>query len=138
MFPPSGPLLKTIDLPSGEKADDATWVPLSKRVSCLVPVPSGFCVTAAGYFHFLKETGLDEFIRTTLKGLDTKNLSDLQKRGFFGHLMSPNRLCVSMSRQKRVLVVAGDSQLLEHELARESVPALVDFHDLCRTQGVVL
>lgn len=46
-----------------------------------VPVPSGFTVTATAYFHFLKETGLDEFIKTTLKGLDTKNLKDLQKRG---------------------------------------------------------
>ena len=46
-----------------------------------VPVPSGFAVTADGYFHFLKETGLDEFIRTTLKGLDTKNFKDLQRCG---------------------------------------------------------
>ena len=46
-----------------------------------VPVPSGFTITATAYFHFLKETHLDEFIRVTLKGLDTKNLKDLQKRG---------------------------------------------------------
>jgi pyruvate,water dikinase len=46
-----------------------------------VPVPSGFTVTATAYFHFLKETKLDAFIRATLKGLDTKNLKDLQRCG---------------------------------------------------------
>jgi pyruvate,water dikinase len=46
-----------------------------------VPVPSGFIVTASAYFYFLKSTGLDEFIRTTLKGLDTKNLKELERCG---------------------------------------------------------
>jgi len=61
------------------------------------------------------------------------------KRRYFGHLISPNRLCVSMSRQKRLLVVAGDSAMLDHELAWEAVPALVDFHALChRGEGAIL
>ena len=42
-----------------------------------VPVPSGFVVTASAYFYFLKSTGLDGFIATTLKGLNTKNLKEL-------------------------------------------------------------
>lgn len=46
-----------------------------------VPVPSGFTVTASAYFYFLEKTGLDKFIKTTLKGLNTKNLKDLQRRG---------------------------------------------------------
>jgi pyruvate,water dikinase len=46
-----------------------------------VPVPSGFTITATAYFHFLKETKLDEFIRATLKGLNTKNLKELQRCG---------------------------------------------------------
>ncbi len=46
-----------------------------------VPVPSGFVVTAAAYFHFMEQTGLDVFIRKTLEGLDTKNLRDLERRG---------------------------------------------------------
>ncbi len=46
-----------------------------------VPVPSGFVVTASAYFHFLKTTGLDKFIKETLKGLNTKDLKDLQRRG---------------------------------------------------------
>ncbi len=46
-----------------------------------VPVPSGFVVTAEAYFHFMKQTGLEEFIRKALDGLDTKNLKELERRG---------------------------------------------------------
>ncbi len=46
-----------------------------------VPVPSGFVITAAAYFHFLESAGLDIFVAKTLKGLDTKNLQDLARRG---------------------------------------------------------
>lgn len=45
-----------------------------------VRVPSGFIVTADAYRYFLKETGLAQFIKQTLKGLDTRNLKDLAKR----------------------------------------------------------
>ncbi|MDO8515959.1 MAG: PEP/pyruvate-binding domain-containing protein, partial [bacterium] len=46
-----------------------------------VPVPSGFIVTAAAYFYFIKKTGLDQFIKETLKGLNTKNLKQLHQCG---------------------------------------------------------
>ncbi len=46
-----------------------------------VPVPSGFVVTAEAYFYFLRETGLDTFIKNTLMGLNTKDLKNLHRRG---------------------------------------------------------
>src|SRR3989344_4831061 len=46
-----------------------------------IPVPGGYVVTATGYRHFLKETGLDLFIREELEGLDTKKIQDLADRG---------------------------------------------------------
>jgi len=46
-----------------------------------VPVPSGFTVTADGYYYFLASTGLDKFIAETLKGLNTKNLKELERVG---------------------------------------------------------
>ena len=46
-----------------------------------VPVPSGFVVTAAAYYYFLQSAKLDVYIAKTLKGLNTKNLKDLSKRG---------------------------------------------------------
>src|ERR1035437_297276 len=44
-----------------------------------VRVPHGFAITAAAYYHYLKETGLDIFIETTLKGLNTRNLKELSR-----------------------------------------------------------
>lgn len=61
-----------------------------------------------------------------------------QAQRLFGHLCLYNRLNVAMSRQKRLLVVAGDSSLLSIELAEAFIPGLVDFYDLCQKEGVVI
>ncbi|EPY0344666.1 AAA domain-containing protein, partial [Pseudomonas aeruginosa] len=63
---------------------------------------------------------------------------DKQARALFGHLCLYNRLNVAMSRQKKLLVVVGDTGLLQSELAKEFVPGLVDFLQICREQGVML
>jgi hypothetical protein len=60
-----------------------------------------------------------------------------QARALFGHLCLYNRLNVSMSRQKKLLVVAGDSGLLRSDLATEFIPGLVDFFNLCKEEGRV-
>jgi len=65
------------------------------------------------------------------------NYEKKQQR-LFGFLMSKNRLCVSMSRQKRVLVVAGDKDLFVSEIAKQAVPELANFYRLCKEKGVVL
>lgn len=49
----------------------------------------------------------------------------------FGHLTSDNRMCVSMSRQKKCLIVAGDAALYRSPLAQAGVPALYDYLDIC-------
>ena len=49
----------------------------------------------------------------------------------FGHLSIPNRLCVAMSRQRRLLVVVGDAAMLDSEAAQKRVAPLVEFHRLC-------
>jgi pyruvate,water dikinase len=46
-----------------------------------VRVPDGFAVTAAGYRHFLAESGLDRLIASELATLDTKNLDQLRSCG---------------------------------------------------------
>jgi AAA domain len=61
-----------------------------------------------------------------------------QARNLFGHLCLYNRLNVSMSRQIKLLVVAGDSALLKNDLAAEYVPGLVDFLALCAAEGRIL
>ncbi len=65
----------------------------------------------------------------------------------FGHLRSKNRLCVSMSRAKKVLAVVGDKALAQSPEARNrgggqgpelGIPELADFADLCGEQGIVM
>lgn len=45
-----------------------------------VPVPGGYAITAFAYRFFLASTGLEEFIKETLSGVNSKNLSDLAIR----------------------------------------------------------
>lgn len=63
--------------------------------------------------------------------------SSVNARGLFGHLCLYNRLNVSMSRQKRLLVAVGDSALIHHTLAAEYIPGLVDFHRLASEAAIV-
>lgn len=60
----------------------------------------------------------------------------------YGFLCSVNRLCVSMSRQKRVLVCVGDKNFCTTENARKEghIPALANFYDLCASSewGAIL
>lgn len=45
-----------------------------------IPVPGGFVVTATAYRFFLDQTGLKDFIKQTLTGLNTKDLDGLADR----------------------------------------------------------
>ena len=51
-------------------------------------------------------------------------------RGVFGHVTSPNRLCVAMSRQKRLLILAGDDGMLRMPNAPQGISPLVEFHKM--------
>jgi len=46
-----------------------------------VSVPSGFAVTADGYRYFIEQAGLDQRIRDSLRGLDTRDTRALASRG---------------------------------------------------------
>lgn len=48
----------------------------------------------------------------------------------FGFLVLPNRLCVAMSRQRKLLVAVGDAAQMTSPEGREAVPALAAFYDL--------
>lgn len=53
----------------------------------------------------------------------------------YGHLGLSNRLCVAMSRQKRLLAVVGDDALFDPAVAPASVSPLCDFREMCRRRG---
>jgi pyruvate,water dikinase len=46
-----------------------------------IRIPGGFATTAGAYYYFLRQTGLERFIKKTLRGLNTKNLKNLARRG---------------------------------------------------------
>ncbi len=78
-------------------------------------------------------------VRTMPRGWTPPNVDRvIQARKLFGHLCLYNRLNVSMSRQKKLLVVVGDPGLVRGDLADEFIPGLVNFYDLCQTKGKVL
>ena len=57
----------------------------------------------------------------------------------YGFLSMANRLNVSMSRQKKLLIVVGDSDLVkqENDLAKQYIKGLVNFYELCENEGII-
>jgi len=65
--------------------------------------------------------------------------NEAARRKKYGHLMLENRLCVAMSRQKRLLVSVGDAAMFSQPEARQNVPGLSKFFELCKGgDGVVV
>ena len=58
---------------------------LGEMIQRLVPkgvaLPGGFVTTSKAFRYFMKENKLDEFVKNTLKDLNTRNVRQLQKKG---------------------------------------------------------
>lgn len=59
----------------------------------------------------------------------------------FGFLISENRLCVALSRQKRLLIVVGNTDIFHvgdwGRVAKVCIPAMKYLYELCEREGVV-
>jgi len=76
---------------------------------------------------------------SVVRSRDTKTINDkLKDYNLFGFLISKNRLCVSMSRQKKSLIVVGDKIFFESDRAKNDVTELYNFLQLCKSKGEVL
>ena len=53
----------------------------------------------------------------------------------YGHLLLINRLCVAMSRQRRLLIVVGDAAMFDAARAPAEAVPLTDFLRICRDGG---
>ncbi len=74
----------------------------------------------------------DVVLLSVVRSNNERDHDERARRRRYGHLMSPNRLCVSMSRQKRLLIVFGDPTLLKAPNAGEAIGPLVRFRqELC-------
>ena len=54
----------------------------------------------------------------------------------YGHLRSANRLNVAMSRQRRLLIAVGDRSMFTGPPARDAVPEMCAFLDLCDKEAL--
>ena len=134
---------------------EVLWQQMCER-GLAVETEDGFEI-ADGYRHLETADGLEERLRigtvdgfqgrefdvvflSMVRSNDRPDQTVKQKRGKYGHLMSPNRLNVSMSRQKRLLIVVGDSTMLDAPHAESAIGPLVNFHrKLCGGEyGVVI
>lgn len=55
----------------------------------------------------------------------------------YGFMTFPNRLCVAMSRQKRLLIAVGDSDMFIIDGAQKAIPQMYNFYKLCEKDGIV-
>lgn len=77
-------------------------------------------------------------IKNELDSRDAVHVNKIIGRSL-GFIVIENRLCVSMSRQKRVLVIVGDSGLFAHDKLSEAIPAIKDFYKHCSGEsGMVI
>lgn len=84
-----------------------------------------------------------------LLGLGGNFTDEAQRRAYerigqrnYGFLTSPNRLCVALTRQKKLLIVAGDANIFAGKnfeaVAEEFVPSLKHLYSLCEKEGVII
>ncbi len=59
---------------------------------------------------------------------------EIAKRKAVGFLAVENRLCVSMSRQKRFLGIVGDGEFFNHPLCAQAIPSLSALFKCCSRQ----
>ena len=82
---------------------------------------------------------IDIVFLSIVRSRDIKTISDkLKDYNLFGFLVSKNRLCVSMSRQKKSLIVVGDKEFFDSNRAKIDVEELYNFLQLCKEEGKVI
>ena len=74
---------------------------------------------------------------------ENNNTEINSKKDYYGFLTFENRLCVALSRQKRLLVVVGNSDIFVsprfEKLAEEKIPAMKNLYNLCKAgEGIII
>lgn len=67
---------------------------------------------------------------------------DIIGKKYYGFLTSENRLCVALSRQKKLLIVVGDSSIFigneYSRIAQKCVPAMQKLYYLAESEGIIV
>jgi hypothetical protein len=61
----------------------------------------------------------------------------LNARANYGHLTSRNRLCVALSRARRLLIGVGDADMFRRPAAPTEIAPLTEFLEMCHANNVV-
>lgn len=74
---------------------------------------------------------------------ENNNTEINSKKDYYGFLTFENRLCVALSRQKKLLVVVGNSDIFVsprfEKLAEEKIPAMKNLYNLCKAgEGIII
>ena len=64
------------------------------------------------------------------------NTGYTQAKKRYGFTTDEHRLCVALSRAKRCMIIAGDSQMMRGKKAADAVPAIKEFYDICISEEV--
>ena len=80
----------------------------------------------------------DVVILSMTRSNDYSCNSEKERKRKYGYLILENRLCVAMSRQKKLLITVGDAGMLAHESAEKSIPGFVRFYEFCKGEHGVL
>ncbi len=82
----------------------------------------------------------DVVLLSVVRSCDDKTLNNSKNKlqYVFGHLMSVNRLCVSMTRQKRALITFGDKKFVSSNRAHKAIPEVESLLRLCQDHGLVI
>jgi superfamily I DNA and/or RNA helicase len=87
----------------------------------------------------IDEKEMDEDSKDYKDWLEYKDTVGMKNYGF---LSSENRLCVALSRQKKLLIVVGDANIFSGDgwdrIAEKCVPALKNFYGKCNEKGAVI
>ena len=73
----------------------------------------------------------DIVLLSLVRSFSDKELENSNYSKILGFLTKENRLCVSMSRQKKFLGVVGDSSFAKSKVCSDYCPALYNFYKLC-------
>lgn len=89
-----------------------------------------------------------DFLENPPSAADKEGFNEYKKRRdeiggkIYGFLNVENRLCVALSRQKRLLIVVGDADMFRNEIsartAKICVPAMYKLYKLCESEGSVV
>ncbi len=74
----------------------------------------------------------DVVLLSITRSNDFKSNTEKDSRKKYGFMTFPNRLCVAMSRQKKLLVAVGDSKMFETAVAQVAIPQMYEFNKLCK------